>query len=307
MFGRNGSATSAVADAAGSLSPYADQLATDEKLRERLVAAVGAALAARQRARRQAGLIGLARRLGSDPVLREQLAEVVVQLQAAQRRVKKNRSHKTRNAFVFVSGVGVALAAVPSVRQGVMSKFRSATSGSASQGPHAAPRNGANSATTIEHEIEIDVPLSTAYNQWTQFEEFPKFMEGIQEVTQLDDTLLHWAASVAGKRAEWDAKIVAQEPDRRIVWESVDGKNTRGAVTFAEAGPGRTRIRLKMSYTPEGVAEKVGSAAGLDDRRVRGDLERFRKLIETEQVASGGWRGKIEDGQETSSTQTAKS
>jgi uncharacterized membrane protein len=224
-----------------------------------------------------------------------------VQLRAAQRRVKKHRSHKVRNTLVFASGVGIALGAVPSVRQGLMSRIRSATSGN-SQGPYASPRNGANSTTTIEQEIEVEVPLSTAYNQWTQFEEFPKFMEGIQEVTQLDDTLLHWAATVAGKRAEWEAKIVEQEPDRRIVWESVDGKQTRGTVTFAEAGPHRTRINLNMSYTPEGVAEKVGSAAGLDDRRVRGDLERFRELIETEQVASGGWRGKIEDGQETSST-----
>jgi len=305
MFGRNRSATSAVTDAAESLTPYADQFATDEKLRERLVAAVGAALAARQRARRQAGLIGLARRLGSDPILREQLTEVVVQLQAAQQRVKKNRSHKTRNALLFASGVGVAVAAMPSIRQGLVSKIR----GSANDwAPDASLGAGASSATTIEEEIEVGVPLSTAYNQWTQFEEFPKFMEGVQEVRQLDDTLLHWAASVAGKRAEWDAKIVEQEPDRRIVWESVDGKRTRGTVTFAQAGPDRTRIRLNMSYTPEGVAEKVGSAAGLDDRRVRGDLERFRELIETEQVASGGWRGKIEDGQETSSTQqTTKS
>jgi uncharacterized membrane protein len=299
MFGRNRSATSAVTDAAGSLSPYADQLATDEKLRERLVAAAGAALAARQRARRQAGLIGLARRLGSDQILREQLTEVVVQLQAARQRVKKNRSHKARNTLLFASGVGVAVAAMPTVRQGLMSKIRGSGNDWA---PDASLGGRASSAATIEEEIEVGVPLSTAYNQWTQFEEFPKFMEGIQEVTQLDDTLLHWAASVAGKRAEWDAKIVEQEPDRLIVWESVDGKNTRGAVTFAEAGPGRTRIRLNMSYTPEGVAEKVGSAAGLDDRRVRGDLERFRELIETEQVASGGWRGKIEDGQETSST-----
>jgi uncharacterized membrane protein len=303
MFGRNRSATSAVTGAAESLSPYADQLATDEKLRERLVAAVGAALAARQRARRQAGLIGLARRLGSDPILREQLTEVVVQLQAARQRVNKNRSHRRRNSLLFASGVGVAVAAIPSVRQGLMSKIR----GSGNDWADASLGRGATSPTTIEEEIEVGVPLSTAYNQWTQFEEFPKFMEGVQEVKQLDDTLLHWAANVAGKRAEWDAKIVEQEPDRRIVWESVDGKQTRGTVTFVEAGQDRTRIRLNMSYTPEGVAEKVGSAAGLDDRRVRGDLERFRELIETEQVASGGWRGKIENGQETSSTQTATS
>jgi uncharacterized membrane protein len=297
MFGRNGSATTVVTDAAESLSPYADQLATDEKLRERLVAAVGAALAARQRARRQAGLIGLARRLGSDPVLRAQLTEMVVHLQAAQQRVRKTRSHKARNTLMFASGVGIALAAVPSLRNGVMAKIRRSSSNDPAPGSRG---SSASSAITIEEAIEVAVPLSTAYNQWTQFEEFPKFMEGIQEVKQLDDTVLHWAATVAGKRAEWDAKIVEQEPDRRIVWESVDGKQTRGTVTFAEVEPGRTRINLNMSYTPEGVAEKVGSAAGMDDRRVRGDLERFRELIEAAQVESGAWRGKIKDDAKTS-------
>jgi uncharacterized membrane protein len=124
-------------------------------------------------------------------------------------------------------------------------------------------------------------------------------MEGVEEVKQLDDTLLHWAATVAGKKAEWDAKIIAQEPDRRIAWESVDGKHTRGTVTFEQAGPSRTRIRLNMSYTPEGVAEKVGSAAGLDSRRVRGDLDRFRELVESQQVETGAWRGEIKDGETT--------
>jgi len=153
---------------------------------------------------------------------------------------------------------------------------------------------------TIEQEIEVEVPVSTAYNQWTQFEEFPNFMEGVDEVKQLDDTLLRWAATVAGKKAEWDAKIIEQEPDSRIIWESVDGKQTRGTVTFEPAGAGsRTRIRLNMSYRPEGVAEKVGSAVGLDERRVRGDLERFRELIEARQVESGAWRDKIERGRPT--------
>jgi uncharacterized membrane protein len=112
-------------------------------------------------------------------------------------------------------------------------------------------------------------------------------MEGVDEVRQLDDSLLHWAATVGGKRAEWDAKIIEQERDRRVVWESIDGKQTRGMVTFEEAGPGRSRIRLHMSYTPEGVAEKVGSGVGLDKRRVRGDLQRFRELIEAHQPPTG--------------------
>jgi uncharacterized membrane protein len=177
------------------------------------------------------------------------------------------------------------------LRNAVTRKLRETTGGSVS----------ASSPNMVVQEIEVDVPVSTAYNQWTQFEEFPKFMEGVDEVKQLDDTLLHWAATVAGKKAEWDAKIIEQEPDRRIAWESVDGKRTRGTVTFEPAGPSRTRVRLNMSYAPDGVAEKVGSAAGLDDRRVRGDLERFRQLIESERVESGAWRGEIKGGQKTSS------
>jgi uncharacterized membrane protein len=150
---------------------------------------------------------------------------------------------------------------------------------------------------TIEEQIEVGVPVTTAYNQWTQFEEFPRFMDGVDEVRQLDDALLHWAVTVGGKHAEWNAKIIEQEPDRRISWESIDGKNTRGTVTFEEAEPGRSRIRLHMSYTPEGAAESVGSAIGLDSRRVRGDLERFRQLIEERGAETGsGRRGKIKGG-----------
>ena len=110
-------------------------------------------------------------------------------------------------------------------------------------------------AKTIEQEIEVAVPVTAAYNQWTQFEEFPRFMEGIDEVKQLDDTLLHWAATVAGKKAEWEAKVIEQQPNRRIVWESVAGKNTRGIVSFEEAGPSQTRIHLSMTYALDDVAE----------------------------------------------------
>jgi uncharacterized membrane protein len=159
---------------------------------------------------------------------------------------------------------------------------------------------------SIDEEIEVAVPVSTAYNQWTQFEEFPRFMEGVEEVSQLDDTLLHWAATVGGKHAEWDAKIIEQEPDRRITWESTDGRRTRGTVSFEAAGSSRSRVRLHMSYAPEGVAEKVGSAIGLDSRRIRGDLQRFRDLIEAQQVETGGWRGEISDGSKTESSDPAE-
>jgi uncharacterized membrane protein len=238
-------------------------------------------------------MTGLALRLAADPVLRAQIVEMATQLKAAQKRVKKTRSHKLRNTMLFLSGVGMVIAAVPSARQKLTSMFRGGDDSATGTSP------GTPTPTTISEEIEVAVPVSTAYNQWTQFEQFPRFMEGVDEVRQLDDTLLHWAATVAGKHAEWDAKIIEQEPDRRISWESVDGKHTRGTVNFEEAGSGRTRIRLQMAYMPEGVTEKVGSAIGLDKRRIRGDLGRFRELIETQQFEAGAWRGEIKSGTKT--------
>ena len=143
--------------------------------------------------------------------------------------------------------------------------------------------------------ITVDVPIRTAYNQWTQFEEFPRFMEGIEEVRQLDDTLLHWAASVAGKRHEWDAKIIEQSPDRRIAWKSVSGKETDGVVSFEPAGPDRTRVHVALTYRPDPL-ERAGSMIGLDDRRVRGDLNRFKELIEERGAETGAWRGEVHEG-----------
>jgi uncharacterized membrane protein len=296
MFGRKKGVSEAAGDALESVSPYADQLTHDEKFRQMLFTALAAGVAARRRAKRQAGLVGLAGRLGSDPVLRAQIGETLVQLQKAGGRVKKRRSHKTRNVLLFLTGAGAVVAAAPGLRRSVTTKLRS----SEWTRNNTWTAHGLTTPRTIEQEIEVEVPVSTAYNQWTQFEEFPSFMEGVDEVKQLDDTLLHWAATVAGKKAEWKAKIIEQEPDRRITWESVDGKETRGTVTFEQAGAdSRTRIRLNMSYRPEGMTEKVGSAVGLDERRVRGDLERFRELIEAQHVESGAWRDKVEGGRRT--------
>jgi uncharacterized membrane protein len=289
MFGKNG-ARGAVADAAESVAPYAEQMVDDEKLRQRVLAAVGAGLAARQRAKRQLAFTGAAARIASDPVLRAQLAEMIVQLRKARQRVDRNRSHKTRNFVLFLVGAGAVAAAFPGVR----SRVRETFGGSSDEWGFQTPP-----VTVIDEEIDVDVPVLTAYNQWTQFEEFPKFMEGVQEVRQLDDTRLHWKATVAGKTAEWDAKIVEQEPDTRIIWESIDGKQTRGTVTFDKLGESRTRIRLTMSFTPEGVAEKAGSAIGLDRRRIKGDLQRFKELIESRGVETGAWRGEIQGGVET--------
>jgi uncharacterized membrane protein len=148
----------------------------------------------------------------------------------------------------------------------------------------------------VQESVEVNVPLRTAYNQWTQFEEFPQFMEGVESVKQLDDTRLHWVAEIGGKRHEWDAEITHQEPDRRVAWRSVDGKYNSGQVTFKEAGPDRTIIDVEMMYDPEGLMESLGSAMGADDRRVKGDLNRFKELIEGRGSESGAWRGEVQKG-----------
>lgn len=150
---------------------------------------------------------------------------------------------------------------------------------------------------SIQESIDLQAPLSTVYNQWTQFEDFPQFMEGVEEVRQLDDTRLHWVATVAGKRAEWDAKILEQHADRQISWVSEDGRATRGTVTFEELGPTRTRVQLSMSYMAQGAREAIGSAAGLDARRVRGDLQRFKDMIEARDEETGAWRGEVVAGE----------
>ena len=288
MFGGTGR-RKAIAEAAGSVSEYA----ADEKLRKRLLAAGAAAMAARERAERQLDRTATMIRLARDPVLQRQLREVVAQLSKAQERAQRKRSHRLRNGMLAVAGFGAAAAALlPSVRRWILRLLRGASNVSSQAVA------GQSVLRTIEEEIEVNVPLSTAYNQWTQFEEFPKFMEGVEEVRQLDDTLLHWAAKVGGKRAEWDAQIVEQEPDRRIAWESVDGKHTSGTVSFEPAGSSRARVRVSMRYQTEGLLEASGSAVGLDRRRVRGDLERFRELIEGRGSESGAWRGEVHDGSE---------
>ncbi len=150
---------------------------------------------------------------------------------------------------------------------------------------------------TVEESIEVNVPVSTAYNQWTQFEEFPKFMEGVERVRQLDDTHTHWRTKVAGKEKEFDAVITEQTPDQRIAWTSEAGPEHAGVVTFHRIDEGRTRVMLQMDYEPEGAAEKLGDALGLVKRRVKGDLERFKELIEGRGTETGAWRGEVRGGE----------
>jgi uncharacterized membrane protein/CBS domain-containing protein len=150
----------------------------------------------------------------------------------------------------------------------------------------------------IEQSRELDVPVRTAYDQWTQFEEFPQFMDGVQEVRQLDDTRLHWVADVGGRRQEWDAKIVDQVPDERISWAAVSGKRNAGEVRFEPLGPNRSKVHVRMEYEPEGLMETVGGALGVPQRRVKGDLDRFRDLIEERRQPTGAWRGEVDGGTE---------
>jgi uncharacterized membrane protein len=146
---------------------------------------------------------------------------------------------------------------------------------------------------TIEQSIEVQVPVSTAYNQWTQFEEFPKFMEGIEEVVQLDGTHMHWVAEFGGRRHEWDAEVTEQKPDDRVAWKNTDGKDNAGVVTFHYIDEDTTRVMVQMDFLPEGVLEKVADVIGAPQRRVKDDLERFKDLIETRKVATGAWRGEV--------------
>jgi len=139
---------------------------------------------------------------------------------------------------------------------------------------------------TIEQSIEVDVPVQTAYNQWTQFESFPAFMQNVEEIRQTDDKHLHWVAEFGGNRHEWDAEITEQLPDERVAWRNTDGKDNAGVVTFHQLGDSRSKVMVQMDYVPEGIKEKVGSALNAPDRQVKGDLERFKELVETGSVAS---------------------
>jgi len=150
---------------------------------------------------------------------------------------------------------------------------------------------------TIEKSIEVNVPVRTAYNQWTQFEEFPSFMEGVKEVKQLDDKRLYWRAEIGGKEKQWDAEITEQVPDRRVAWRSTSGQQNNGVVTFESKDGNNTRITLQITYEPEGALENVGTATGVVGGRVQGDLERFKEFIESRGAETGAWRGRIQGGE----------
>jgi uncharacterized membrane protein len=148
----------------------------------------------------------------------------------------------------------------------------------------------------VSEEVQVDRPVSDVYNQWTQFEEFPQFMGGIERVQQLDDTHLHWKANVAGQTAEWEAEITEQVPDRVIAWRATDGAQNSGRVEFEDDG-GATRVRLELEVEPQGAVQQVGDAMGMLEGQVREDLQRFKQLIESRGEPSGEWRGEVQGGQ----------
>jgi uncharacterized membrane protein len=145
----------------------------------------------------------------------------------------------------------------------------------------------------IEHSIEVNRDVKTVYNQWTQFEDFPQFMEGVEKVQQLDDKRLHWQADIGMVEREWDAEIVEQTPDQVIAWRSTGDVRNDGRVTFEPIGADRARVALVLEYDPEGFAEKAAEALNITDRRAQGDLRRFKEFIESRDAETGAWRGEI--------------
>jgi len=145
----------------------------------------------------------------------------------------------------------------------------------------------------MEKSIEVDVPVRVAYNQWTQFEEFPMFMKGVKQVQQLDAKRLHWRAEIAGEEKEWDAEIFEQQPDRKIAWRSTSGARNDGMVTFDKLGDNKTKLTLFLEYVPNNTKEQLGDKLGVVDHRVDSDLKRFKEFVEARGVPTGGWRGEI--------------
>src|SRR5919202_3264848 len=148
----------------------------------------------------------------------------------------------------------------------------------------------------VEKSIEVEAPLQSVYNQWTQFEQFPQFMAGVEQVKQLSDTMLHWVAKIAGVKREWDAAILEQIPDRKVAWAATTGTTNAGSVYFEPVGANRTGVRLVLEYDPEGFVEKVGDWLNIVSRQAQNDLEKFKEFIESRGSETGAWRGTVSRG-----------
>jgi hypothetical protein len=149
---------------------------------------------------------------------------------------------------------------------------------------------------TVQESIDVDVPVTKAYNQWTQFEDFPHFMSGVDAVRQLDDTTVHFETSIAGIKREYDAQITVQEPDQRVSWESLNEPRNAGTVWFESLGPGQAKVNVELTWEPDSAVENVGAALGLDSRQVASDLKKFKKFIESQDSETGAWRESVRDG-----------
>ncbi|WP_457972213.1 SRPBCC family protein [Arthrobacter sp. D1-17] len=150
---------------------------------------------------------------------------------------------------------------------------------------------------TVQESIEVDVPVSKAYNQWTQFEDFPRFMSGIDSVRQLDDTTVHFETTIGGVKREYDAQITVQEPDQRVTWESLNEPRNAGTVWFESLGPEQTKVNVELTWEPDSAMEKIGAAVGLDSRQVSSDLKKFKEFIESQGSETGAWRETVRDGE----------
>ncbi|MFG6402703.1 MULTISPECIES: SRPBCC family protein [unclassified Microbacterium] len=148
----------------------------------------------------------------------------------------------------------------------------------------------------IIESIDVDVPVHTSYNQWTQFEEFPQFLSFVESIKQIDDTTQHWKVKIGGQEREFDAKITEQHPDERVAWKSIGGdENQAGVVTFHKLSETSSRVTVQLDWEPTGVLEKIGAAVGVDDHAVKKDLENFKKFIESRGTETGAWRGDVEN------------
>jgi uncharacterized membrane protein len=150
---------------------------------------------------------------------------------------------------------------------------------------------------TVEQSVEVNLPIAEVYGQWTQFEEFPQFMSGVESITQVDDTHLHWVASIEGVHREWDAEVTEQHPEERVAWKATSGVENAGVVTFHRIDEGTTRVMLQLDIEPDGALEKIGDALGFAKRQAEGDLRRFKEFIESRGSASGTWRGNVQRSQ----------
>ncbi|MFI6761963.1 SRPBCC family protein [Micromonospora sp. NPDC050417] len=147
----------------------------------------------------------------------------------------------------------------------------------------------------VTESVDVAVPVRTAYDQWTQFEDFPRFMEGVEEVRQISDTMTHWKVGISGVEREFDARITEQLPDERVAWTTTNGTNQAGVVTFHRLDDRHTRVTLQLDFEPQGITEKAADKLGMVDRRIRGDLERFKNFIEARGgVETGAWRGQVD-------------